>query len=274
MKIYHHNDLDGRCAAAIAWRSGDCRRDQSCETIEVDYKDEIRVDLIQENEKIVIVDFSFKPEVMKKVCEKTKEIIWLDHHKTAFEYKYDCEIDGIRDEKWAGCELAWLYFAGEIEDMPNSVKLIGDRDKWAWKYPDTANFNQGIKLYDVSPKSDLWEDLLFKEKLSPKIIEDGKTCIKFRDNFCADYTKSYGFETEFAGYKAFAIGIYMFGSEAFGKRIKEYPLCLSFEFDGKKWIIGLYSETIDVSEIAKANGGGGHKGAAGFVVDSLPFKGI
>ena len=43
MKIYHHNDLDGRCAGAIVWRSGECKRDQSCETIEVDYKDMIDV---------------------------------------------------------------------------------------------------------------------------------------------------------------------------------------------------------------------------------------
>lgn len=29
--------------------------------------------------------------------------------------------------------------------------------------------------------------------------------------------------------------------------------------------------TIDVSVIAKAHGGGGHKGAAGFICDNLPF---
>ena len=64
----------------------------------------------------------------------------------------------------------------------------------------------------------------------------------------------------------------MFGSEAFGEKFKQYPLCLSFVYMGNKWTVGLYSETIDVSVIAKKYGGGGHTGAAGFVCDTLPFK--
>ena len=41
-----------------------------------------------------------------------------------------------------------------------------------------------------------------------------------------------------------------------------------------KWTISLYSqgESVDVSVIAKAHGGGGHKGAAGFRAEELPFQ--
>ncbi len=273
MKIYHHNDLDGRCAGAIAlrWAEGPISY-KGIELIELDYKDPIMVESIKENERIIIVDFSFKPEFMEKVLKKTTYITWIDHHKTAFEYKYSIELAGMRDEKYAGCELAWMHFCNG--PMPRAVELIGDRDKWAWKMTETANFNQGLKLYDCSPKSQIWDDLFHQNSIDlvVEICRRGATCIRFRDSFCADYAKSYGFETEFEGQKAFAMGIYMFGSEAFGDRMKQYPICLSFEFDGKKWIVGLYSETIDVSEIAKAKGGGGHKGAAGFVCNTLPFK--
>jgi nanoRNase/pAp phosphatase (c-di-AMP/oligoRNAs hydrolase) len=41
--------------------------------------------------------------------------------------------------------------------------------------------------------------------------------------------------------------------------------------DGSQYTVSLYSETIDVSVIAKKHGGGGHKGAAGFVCPKLPF---
>lgn len=40
----------------------------------------------------------------------------------------------------------------------------------------------------------------------------------------------------------------------------------------KQFTVSLYSETVDVGAIAKAHGGGGHKGAAGFVCDTLPWK--
>ncbi len=43
-KIFFHNDLDGRCAGAIAYRALKHQdKDSKIELIEVDYKDEIKV---------------------------------------------------------------------------------------------------------------------------------------------------------------------------------------------------------------------------------------
>lgn len=270
MKCFYHNDADGRCAGAIVWRTRDSNR--KGEMIELEYKDEIPISKIEPSERIVIVDFSFKPEVMEKVFERTKDIIWIDHHKTAFEYKYSENLKGIRDNRYSGCELTWKYFA-QTSVIPEAVKLIGDRDTWHWKYGErTANFNMGLMLYPHQPEDEIWEDLLFQAKKLDEIIVQGKTCVQFRNMFCADYVKSYGFETEFEGHNCFALGIYMFGSESFGSKLKEYDICLSYEFLGDKWIIGLYSEKIDVSEIAEKYAGGGHKGAAGFISEELPFR--
>lgn len=278
MKIYFHNDLDGRCAGAIAYRALRARnKGAKIKLIELDYKDEIKVKEIQLCEKIVIVDFSFKPEVMEKALLLTKNIVWIDHHKTAFEYKYSQELKGLRDNKFSGCELTWKYFYG-MRDMPRAVELIGDRDKWAWKFGEvTANFNMGMKLYDHQPKDKIWNRLFglgayFRLAEVSDIIKEGKVCIKFRDQFCKDYTKSYGFETKFEGHKCFALGIYMFGSEAFGNRMNAYDICLSYEYLGDKWIVGLYSDKVDVSKIAVKYGGGGHTGAAGFECKELPFR--
>ena len=48
---------------------------------------------------------------------------------------------------------------------------------------------------------------------------------------------------------------------------------MAFKYDGKikKWVVSLYTTkiNIDVSKIAKLYGGGGHKGAAGFVSDDI-----
>lgn len=286
MRIYFHNDLDGRCAGAIAYRAAKAEGVKT-ELIEINYKDNIDIKKIKIGEKIIIVDFSFKPDVMEEVLLLTKNIVWIDHHKTAFEYKYSIELDGLRDNAYSGCELAWKYFYGK-KPMPRVVELVGDRDRWSWKFgEDTVHFNMGLLLYDHQPKDLIWSTLLNVDAHIPtahlrkyiiNIKEEGKICLKFRDQFCDDYARSYGFETVFEGYKCFALGLYMFGSEAFGERIKEYDICLSFAYLGNSWIVGLYSTIVDVSKIAIKYGkkyktsGGGHKFAAGFTAPELPFR--
>jgi oligoribonuclease NrnB/cAMP/cGMP phosphodiesterase (DHH superfamily) len=84
--------------------------------------------------------------------------------------------------------------------------------------------------------------------------------------------RSYGFEIELAGHRGFATNIYGFGSNGFGPALMEqYDFCAACIFDGKRWTVSLYSEKIDVGEICKQLGGGGHRGAAGFQCEALPF---
>lgn len=45
-----------------------------------------------------------------------------------------------------------------------------------------------------------------------------------------------------------------------------YDGVATFYYTGKHWSFSLYSDTVDCSVIAKQYGGGGHKGAAGFIV--------
>lgn len=274
MKIYHHNDLDGKCAAAITLRysmTGSISF-KGIDLIEVDYKDKIDIEAISNKENIIIVDFSFKPEVMNEICRKTNAITWLDHHKTAFEYKYDCEIAGIRTENYAGCELAWQYFCKD-KPMPLAVTLIGDYDKWALKHqPQCFEFYEGMKLFQNGPKEELWDELFMSDGKTREIINGGKCAIQYRDNYCLNIRKSYGYEVQWNGYKAYATNFYAFGSKGFGEKFSEYDFCIAYIHDGSRFTVSLYSEKIDVSEICKQQGGGGHKGAAGFVCENLPFK--
>jgi oligoribonuclease NrnB/cAMP/cGMP phosphodiesterase (DHH superfamily) len=290
LKIIYHSDADGRCAAAVTWRGPLVNRSSAYEIIEAEYKDTngekalINPSVFHPNEVVIIVDFSLKPKLMNEVLKITPYVIWLDHHTTAFDYEkqYSKKLDGIRDNDYAGCELAWKYFMPDSQ-MPRAVELIGDRDKWAFNFGDISRqFTEGLKLYPHKPTDPIWDILLGKElgldlggreQLEvDKIVGEGWTCMKYRDAICRDYLESFGFETEFEGYKAFAIGIYMFGSDAFGIKLKEYPLCLSFEFDGEEYLVGLYSEQIDVRPIAQKYGGGGHKGAGGIITKELPFR--
>ena len=272
MKIYHHNDADGRCGAAIANRAIFGEK----EFIEIDYKDKVDLTKIRADENILIIDFSFKPEIMNPLLIITQNVTWLDHHKTAFEYRYDFpdQLDGIRDINYSGCELAWKYFFPTLQ-IPKAVELIGDYDKWALKLqPECFDFYEGLKLEDTQPTSSLWDELLNQESSKYfEIITQGKSAIKYRDNYCAKIRYEFGYEVQWEEHKAFATNIYQFGSKGFGEKMQEYEFCISYIHDGKRFTVSLYSiRGIDVSEICKKYGGGGHSGAAGFVCNELPFK--
>lgn len=291
MKVYHHNDPDGRCAAAIVYRYAALSDDEEIDFIECNYNDEIDVDAIEKDEKVVIVDFSFEVDVMKKVLKKTDNVVWIDHHKTAID-KYDDSdidvdtIDGLRDREEpgkSGCELAWEFFVPDEArhgimqkaQVPEAVLLIGDRDTWKWEFGKrTEYFFFGLQCHDTDPKDSMWDLLMLDENpyMINQLIEEGEIVVKFKDQFTKEYVDEFGFEIEFEGLNCFAAGLYRFGSDVFGDKLQQYDMCISFEFNGENWLVGLYSESVDVAEIAVKNGGGGHSGAAGFVSKSFPFK--
>lgn len=328
MIVLHHNDADGRLAAAIihAWVGikgpiGLIRMEQGKPMaidggtfVEMDYAKPVPFDIIRPDEQVWIVDFSLKLEDMDKLLAITRDVTWIDHHKTAIEKyaDYPHKIAGFRKDGVAGCVLTWQYvhwYSGRgsipaivgqdcpefAEDadivkfyaVPRGVLMIGDYDVWAHKIPGSTEFYEGMKLKDQTPGSDDWWQVLTGEAegvygdgrplptrdVCGPIIEAGRTAIKYRDNYCASMNKSYGFASEIDGVKCWVCNIYAFGSLGFGQHMKEFPVCAACVFDGKKWTISLYSDSgVDVSVICKAHGGGGHKGAAGFVSETFPFR--
>lgn len=184
MICYHHNNLDGRCAAAIV-----LRRYPECRMREIDYKDNPDFsNEIKAGETVFIVDFSFKPEKMKELLAHKRGFIhWIDHHKTAKDYGYD--LMGLRDFSKpgkSGCELTWEYLFPN-NPMPEAVRLIGAYDTWRFdteKY--TKLFQEGMKLEDTNPLNSIWE-LLQNSWDSTKRVEairtNGLIATKYRDNF-------------------------------------------------------------------------------------------
>lgn len=90
--------------------------------------------------------------------------------------------------------------------------------------------------------------------------------------YCEKICQEFGYEIEWEGHRAFATNFYQFGSKGFGDRMSEFAFCAAYIHDGERFTVSLYSiKDVDVSVICKKHGGGGHKGAAGFVCENLPF---
>ena len=294
MKCFYHVDDDGKCAAFWVYLSAgiyDGYEDDS-EFIPINYGIAFPFEKIRHNEQVYIVDYSIMPDEMKKLLGITKDVTWIDHHKSAIERYTDFEIPirGIRYDGVAGCMLTycWLHHMTErgcgdpkefnismTEDAPMFTKYIADYDVWTFEYgDDTKYFHMGFDAYDKSPDNEIWYNLL-DNGAEKKYIEEGKVIIKYRDNFAKEYCVSKGFETEFEGYKVYSMIVGLVGSDWF-KSVDDgsYDILMPFSFNGRNgtWTYSMYSKTVDVSEIAKKYGGGGHMGAAGFNASKLIFE--
>jgi len=177
--------------------------------------------------------------------------------------------------------------------VPEMLLLVGDRDTWEWKYGETTRrFFAGSQLHDTSPGSEFWWKCMDHEieplplpnignaearkrgqKWWARLLRDGATVERYKSQSDEGVNVSIGYEVEFEGYRCFACNRARVSSDRFGDRMDRYDLLIPYYHDGTQWTVSLYSEKVDVSKIAKARGGGGHKGAAGFQCAALPWMG-
>jgi oligoribonuclease NrnB/cAMP/cGMP phosphodiesterase (DHH superfamily) len=292
MKCFYHADADGRCAGFWVRLNVGLNDIGKYETefIEINYGKPFPFEKIGQGEQVYIVDYSIEPAEMLRLLEITQDVTWIDHHKTAIEKYTDFPyaVRGVRYDGVAGCMLAYCYIhhmtdrgAGDIkpfdmsmtEDAPQFTKLIADWDVWKFKYgDDTRHFIAAFNAYDFKPESKLWDRFFaFPDEMAcGSLIQEGMTMTAYRDGWAKEYCRTKGFETVIGGHRAFALNLGNCNSEYF-KSISGYEILMPFCFDGDKWTVSLYSKTVDVSEIAKKFGGGGHKGASGFQCKQLPF---
>lgn len=293
MKILHHNDADGYAAAYLVQSQYENSK-REIELIEMDYSKEVPFDRIKEDELVFIVDFSISPENMTKLLEKTKKVIWIDHHKSAIEEYEDFEedIDGIRVVGLSGAALTYLFLVEgwsaeavlelrnicynekefvntlkeSFESAPKWLKLVNDWDVWDLKYPQSEQLQIAIAN---NLSIEVFEQMDNHSKL-PDLLRKGKTFLEYRAQWSEQFMKKYGFErdVEFKGQKikCFVANIGNSNSKFFGDRIKDYDMLVTYCYNGEEYTYSLYSdkENVDCSAIAKASGGGGHKGASGF----------
>ena len=278
MIILHHNDLDGRAAAAIVLMAlRDRKDDHGYETtvIEMDYNREIPYPRIHKDELVFAVDLALTPDQVNRIGKITNHFFWFDHHKTSLQNVYPNVFRGKLDTEKCGCILVWECFFRD-KQPPRSLLLIDDYDRWVFNYGEETNhFRFGMETLDHSPEQEIWLKLLDideETQLIENIKERGKVAIAFRDNFTADYRRARGFTANFEGHLCYCLNLYNLSSQMFGDKINEFDICIGFVFDGLRYTVGLYSQKLDVSEIAKKYGGGGHPGAAGFVCKQLPFS--
>lgn len=294
MKCFHHDDADGICSAywvALIAKviDSDCYKNKP-EFYEMNYRKRFPLEIVRPDEQVYIVDFSISSEDMRELLSVTKNVTWIDHHKTAIEKyeNFEHSIRGVRYDGIAACMLTYCYLkhmtaGGEgeiisfnksmISDAPLFTRYIADSDVFDFKYgEDTKNFFIAFKSYCFEPLSDKWKSFTEDGRQEMKMVEEGRIISVYEKEWAKDYIKM-GFVTIFEGYKCYAVNLGYSGIEFFNSLPEgAYDIFISFAFDGEQYVVSMYSRTVDVSPVAIKYGGGGHKMAAGFQCISLPFK--
>jgi len=274
MIVFYHNDPDGWASAAIIGHKFGFDR---VKFYERDYNmiltwEDVR-DMVSPGEPVWIVDYSLRENEMEILMHTTRDITWIDHHKTSISRVYAHPVKGLQNTNWCGAMLTWIYVNRGLRPG-RALDLLDKYDTWKdGNNPIVQRFYFGLLARINTPTDELWEELMFSptcDQAVDALITSGTSILKFMDLKYHEWRKS-GFETELDGHQTFAMNIPRSGSVAFGPLLKHYPICLTFCYNGNSWTVSLYSSTIDVSEIAKKFGGGGHPGASGFVTEELSF---
>lgn len=264
VKVIYHDDVDGRASAHLV---GTCYKNVEFAPF---HHGDINIDGTGAD-IVYIIDISIPPKQLAVLMEECA-VVWIDHHKTAIE-NLPTHIPGIRRVGTAACELTWEYLF-PFTDVPMYIKLIGDRDVWAWQYGDsTMYFSYGIHAEDTSPTSKIWDTV---SEDCQTIIDKGAAIYKYIRQQSLAALKERSFLLEWRGYRTLAINSDLIKSAEFMKEFApDVVIWMTFRMvaDSSKryWTVTIYSDAIDVSSIAAEYGGGGHKGAAGFQSADLLF---
>lgn len=215
---------------------------------------------------VYIVDFSYKRPVLLEMAANAYWIYILDHHKTAQEdllgeLAPNVSVQFNMDK--SGAHLAWNYFHPE-EELPPIVKMVEDRDLWLFKYSITKAYTAYLfaQPYDFN----IWDSISNANTL--EIITLAGEAILLKQAKDVEELSSNKFRATIGGHEVWCVNVpYTLCSDMGNLLCKGEPFAATFFIDNKlRFVYSLRSDEngLDVSEIAKQFGGGGHKHAAGF----------
>jgi len=231
---------------------------------------------------VYIVDFSFKRQELLHLAANNASVVVLDHHKTAEEelgglsgVNLECVFD--LDKSGARLTLDLLARRQLINAVDHQtvlplVNYTEDRDLWRWRLPNSQEINAAIRSYPMTFAA--WDELAVLEEA--EWIAIGKAILRYQ-KLEVERAIEHAYLTILDGYSITIVNAVENISEVSQELAKASGIgCVYFDTAEGKRVYSLRSTKtsgIDVSEIAKKYGGGGHKHAAGFSVPlGMPIK--
>lgn len=290
--IFHHPCDDGFGAALAAW----LKFGEGAEYCGRNYNQPFDTLPPVAGRDVYILDFSFNKDQMLSIIGAADSVVWLDHHKTAFEswcgadyLTESCQIfqsgytetEGkiLLDNNKSGAVLAWEYFHPGTE-VPKMIRHIDDNDRWQFKMKDTKPFIRHLRSLEMNFQ--VWGGLIEHTEHSREFVITGRAIDRFFNKQVADILdqtkcpatiidwddKGFGLpeaNKKWVGMAANVNGI--FSSDAGELLARESGTFGLLWFQRRNGTVSCSLRSngdYDVSAIAGRFGGGGHRNAAGF----------
>jgi len=271
--LYHANCYDGFCAA---WVAHNALAGQDVEFIPVNYGQAPPEVARDKNAALFVLDFSYPASVTFELAAfRHQKMVVLDHHKTAQK-----DLDGIENEvicngagdalkvvfdmEKSGGRLTWEYFHG-TKTTPGLVDITEDRDLWLYRLPNSREINSWLRSHPLD--FEYWNHHWHWDVDDFQCYVDEGAAILRREQQIVDEHVARAREITMDGHKILATNATTLYSEIAGKLADGHPFGACFFINSagcKQWSLRSTDAGVDVSEIAKAHGGGGHRNAAGF----------
>lgn len=247
---------------------------------------------------VVLVDFSYPIAVLVEMAQSARTILVLDHHKTAeadlqhgareFEGKTahvarlstDADVRTIWelhvrnagqrmvlalfDKERSGAGIAWDFFhPGKAR--PALVDYVEDRDLWRFALQHTREICATVHSHPYTFEA--WDALAAETAFS--LYQQGLVLERGRAKDVAEQIAACRRELVIGNYTVPVASIpRSLASEAAGEMARDQPFAACYQDHpaGRKFDLRSTVDGIDVSDVARLYGGGGHARAAGFTV--------
>lgn len=278
--IYHGNCADGFGAAWVVRRA----------LMDVDFHAGVYQDAPPDtkNRDVILVDFSYKRPVLEEMAAYASSILVLDHHKSAASdlefaghaasswqqhlmnvYQDRCEgvtrsLYALFDMNRSGAGITWDFFFPD-EPRPALINHIEDRDLWRFAIPRTREIQANVFSYPYDFK--VWDMLMLARP--EDLAKEGEAIERKHFKDIDELIKVVTRRFVIGGHSVPIANLpYTLTSDAGHKLAQDEPFagCYWDTPDGRCFSLRSTDAGMDVSEIAKQYGGGGHRNASGFRV--------
>lgn len=240
---------------------------------------------------VIMVDFSYKRPVIDEMASVARSVLILDHHKTAEADLADFtslpvfssvreewqraklgdtsarKVNALFDMTRSGARITWEFFHPG-KDVPNLVQYVSDRDLWQFKLPLSREVNAFIFAHDYEFKNWDYLDAMMRDHMGVQQVGAmGGAIEKKHHKDVAELTAAFKRRMVIGGHEVWCANIpYTLTSDAGHLMAKGEPFaaCYWDTPEGRVFSLRSTDEGLDVSEIARQYGGGGHRNASGF----------
>lgn len=273
IKVLHHaNCLDGMTAAWVVWLAHSRR----AALYPVSYG--APPPKIDTGATVYIVDFSYSRQELLEMAKTAKAVTVLDHHKTAQAALSDWpdkpfNLEIVFDVNRSGAQIAWDHMFSPAT-RPYLVDTVGDRDLWKFERGDTRALT--AFLYSRPQEIEAWHRYAkgFKDRSTRSLYTQlGEALLEQRDKLANEMVAAGVRYMSLAGVKGIPCvnAPNSISSEVGELLLSLFPAapCAASYYDapeGLRYSLRSQDNRVDVGELARKLGGGGHRNAAGFTM--------